>query len=107
MSEHRKASPHEDPHDGSGAKSRPETSHPAGNNNTKQYVFTVNAATGEVVSVERLGPTGQHQAISDDEWATLSGGDFCVATFARTSFAFCPSNSVRPLSITYPSIPSE
>lgn len=88
MSEHRKGSPREDPHEGPGATSRPETSHSFANDNTKRYVFTVNATTGEVVSVERLGPGGQHQAISDDEWATLMGGDDVAAMMDAAQEAF-------------------
>lgn len=88
MSEHRKGSPREDPHDGPGATSRPEPSHPFANDNTRQYVFTLNATTGDVVSVERLGRGGQHQVISDDEWATLSGGDDIAIMMEAAQEAF-------------------
>lgn len=88
MSEHRKGSPREDPHDGPGATSRPETSHSFANDNTERYLFTVNPTTGEVVSVEKLGPGGQHQAISDDEWATLTGGDEVAVMMEAAEEAF-------------------
>lgn len=39
---------------------------------TQEFIFTVNSATGEVVKVEKLD-MGQRQELSSDEYSSLSG----------------------------------
>jgi hypothetical protein len=40
---------------------------------TEEWVFTFNNATGEVTKVEKLGASGQRQELSQEEYAALLG----------------------------------
>ena len=69
--EHTKGASHEGPH----RRPARERARPGADNETKQVIFTLNAATGAIIRVEMIDPDGKRHEVPKGEVEALAGKD--------------------------------
>ena len=69
-----KGGAHEGQHSGKRERTRHASSHASGDE-TKQLIFTLNAATGAIIKIEIVDPAGKRKDIPREETVALAGKD--------------------------------